>query len=97
MFFEPTNVFLHAGVGSGKTTSLLMAMAGVVDENIHKLQGIFFGPTVEAVVQAQNKFRAMVKYMSISTSVVVFTGLLNFNVSSQILFGTPLELAKKLK
>lgn len=96
VFQDQSIVFSHAPIGSGKTTAILMAMAETVDRNLQKTQVLFFGATVEAVVQSQQVFDSIVKYTTITSSVIYYQQPFRRNIPCQVVFGTPLELAKEI-
>lgn len=96
IFFEPQNLFLHAAIGSGKTTTLLIAMGSILDISVQRIQCVFFGSTIESVLQSETVFASIAKHTLIKTSIVHWNSH-RFDSNAQVVFGTPLELTKKLK
>lgn len=91
------NVFFQAPIGSGKTTTMLIAMTAMVDRTVYQPQIIYFGPTMESVFQVENKLKAITKDTTITSTVVHFRQTLNTNFDAQIVLGTPLMLAKLIE
>lgn len=96
IFFEPQNLFLHNAIGSGKTTTLLIAMGSILDRSVQRIQCVFFGSTIESVLQSEMVFASIAKHTLIKTS-IVHRNANRFDPNAQVVFGTPLELTKKLK
>lgn len=91
IFSQENNVFFQAQIGSGKTLVLLLAMAHRINRENQNCQAIFLGANVEAVYLAQKRFNELT-HSTISNNAVSFDH--KFSTTAQVMFGTPIELAK---
>lgn len=76
---------------------MLIAIAECVQRDLNETQILYFGPTMEAVVQTQLIFDAITKHMSITSHSVYHKRPLLDNVKSAVIFGTPLELVSGIQ
>lgn len=80
----------------GKTTTMLIAMAEMVERPIYKTQVLMFVATLEAAAIAYENFKKITQFTDISATIVHFEcAASNFN--AQVVIGTPIELVKAFK
>lgn len=96
VFCDEYNVYVDMTIGIGKTTTLLIAMAEMVERMNDQTQVLMFAATMESTVAAYEKFAKITQFTEI-TSTVMHHGYTSSDYNAQVVIGTPLELLKAIK
>lgn len=80
-------------IGIGKTITLLIAMAELVERSKAETQVLMFAATMESAVIAHEKFRKITQFTEITSTVLHF-GCALPDYNAQVVIGTPIEMIK---